>query len=116
MRLRVDDERGVAMVIALLVSFVLLIVAATIVAQSVHNAESSGLDRRRLQSVNAAEAGNNFYYAYLQSTPVTSVSCDPVTQTIESAPTPASFTATPTFFSMNLFCARARSFSSMPPW
>jgi hypothetical protein len=98
MRLRVDDERGIAMVIALLVSFVLLIVASTIVAQSIHNAESSGLDRRRLQSVNAAEAGNNFYYAYLQSTPVTALSCDAVTQAIASAPAAASFTATPTFF------------------
>src|SRR6185436_8629407 len=56
-RLR-DEERGMAMVIALIVSMVLLTLATVIVAQSVHDAESSGMDRRRLQSVNAAEAGN----------------------------------------------------------
>ena len=101
MLLRARDERGMAMVIALLVSFVLLILGSTIVAQSIHNSESSGLDRRRLQSVNAAEAGNNFFYAYLQSTTVASLSCDPVTQTIASAPATASFTATPTFYDAN---------------
>ena len=93
-----DDERGMAMVIALLVSFVLLILGTVVVAQSIHDVESSGLDRRRLQSVNAAEAGNNYYYAYLQSTTVTTLSCQPVTQTIATAPATASFTATPTFY------------------
>ena len=42
--------------------------ATVVVAQSIHDVDSSGYDRRRLQSVNAAEAGNNYYYAYLQST------------------------------------------------
>ena len=115
MWMRMRDERGVAMVIALLVSFVLLILASTIVAQSIHNAESSGLDRRRLQSINAAEAGNNYYYAYLQSTTVTSLSCDPVTQTIASAPATASFTATPTFFDASgtqMSCPSSTPFTS----
>ena len=93
-----EDERGMAMVIALLVSFVLLTLATVVVAQSIHDSESSGLDRRRLQSINAAEAGNNYYYAYLQSTTVTSLNCQPVTQTIATAPATASFTATPTFY------------------
>ena len=96
-RLR-DDERGMAMVIALIVSFVLLTLGTVVVAQSIHDVESSGLDRRRLQSVNAAEAGNNYYYAYLQSTTVTTLNCQPVTQTIATAPATASFTATPTFY------------------
>jgi Tfp pilus assembly protein PilX len=93
-----DDERGIAMVIALLVSMVLLTLATVVVAQSIHDVESSGLDRRRLQSVNAAEAGNNYYYAYLQSTTVTTLNCQPVTQTIATAPATASFTSTPTFY------------------
>jgi Tfp pilus assembly protein PilX len=96
-RLR-DDERGLAMVIALLVSFVLLTLATVVVAQSIHDSQSSGLDRRRLESINAAEAGDNYYYAYLQSTTVTTLNCQPVTQTIASAPATASFTATPTFY------------------
>ena len=98
MRNRSSGEEGVAMVIALLVSMVLLILSTVIVAQSIHDAQTSGYDRQRLTSVAAAESGGNYYYAYLQSTPVTSVSCYPVTQTIASAPATASFTATPTFY------------------
>ena len=96
-RLR-EEERGLAMVIALLVSMVLLTLATVVVAQSIHDSESSGQDRRRLQSINAAEAGNNYYYAYLQSTTVTTLNCQPVTQTIASAPATANFTSTPTFY------------------
>lgn len=98
MRMRLRDDEGLAMVVALLVSFVLLILATVVVAQSIHDVNSSSYDRRRLQSVTAAEAGNNFYYAVLQSTPVTSLNCNAVTQTIASAPTTATFTATPTFY------------------
>jgi Tfp pilus assembly protein PilX len=120
MLMRARDERGMAMVIALLVSFVLLILGSTIVAQSIHNAESSGLDRRRLQSVNAAEAGNNYFYAYLQSTLVTSLSCDPVPQTIASAPATASFTATPTFYDgadpPNAISCTGMPFTGTHPW
>ena len=104
-----------AMVIALIVSMVLLTLATVIVAQSVHDAESSGMDRRRLQSVNAAEAGNNYYYAYLQSTTVATLNCQPVTQTIATAPATASFTATPTFYDATgtvMPCSSATPFTS----
>ena len=86
-----------------------------VVAQSIHDVESSGLDRRRLQSVNAAEAGNNYYYAYLQSTTVTTLNCQPVTQTIATAPATASFTATPTFYDATgtvMPCSSATPFTS----
>jgi hypothetical protein len=99
MRIRSSEEEGVAMVIALLVSMVLLILSTVIVAQSIHDAQSSGYDRQRLTSVGAAESGGNYYYALLQSTPLASLSCNPLPpQTIASAPATASFTATPTFF------------------
>ena len=104
-----------AMVIALIVSMVLLTLATVIVAQSVHDAESSGMDRRRLQSVNAAEAGNNYYYAYLQSTTVATLNCQPVTQTIATAPATANFTATPTFYDATgtvMPCSSATPFTS----
>ena len=103
------------MVIALLVSMVLLTSATVVVAQSIHDVEGSGLDRRRLQSVNAAEAGNNYYYAYLQSTTVTTLNCQPVTQTIATAPATASFTATPTFYDATgtvMPCSSATPFTS----
>jgi hypothetical protein len=98
MRIRVNGEDGMAMVIALLVSFVLLILSTVIVAQSIHDVQTSAYDRRRLTSLNAAEAGGSYYYAYLQSTTVASISCSPVTQTIASSPATATFTATPTFY------------------
>ena len=110
-----DDERGMAMVIALIVSFVLLTLGTVVIAQSVHDVESSGLDRRRLQSINAAEAGNNYYYAYLQSTKVTTLNCQPITQTIASAPATATFTATPTFYDATgtvMPCSSATPFTS----
>ncbi len=98
MRIRSSEEEGVAMVIALLVSMVLLILSTVIVAQSIHDAQTSAYDRQRLTSVGAAESGGNYYYALLQSTPVTLLSCNPVTLPIASAPATASFTATPTFY------------------
>ena len=98
MRLDTNGEEGMAMIVALLVSVVLLLLSIVIVQQSIHDVTSSGYDRARLTSVNAAESGGNYYYAYLQSTNVGSLSCSPVTQTIASAPRAASFTATPTFY------------------
>ena len=70
-RLR-EEERGVAMIIAVSVAFVILILSTIVVAQSIHSLESSGYDRERLLSINAAEAGTNQWYAYLQSTPALS--------------------------------------------
>ena len=75
-RLR-DDERGVAMIIAVSVAFVVLLLATVVVAQSIHSIDSSGYDRERLLSVNAAEAGTNQWYAYLQTTPSLSMAADP---------------------------------------
>jgi hypothetical protein len=98
MRIRANDEEGMAMVIALMVSFVLLLLSITVVAQSIHAVNGSSYDRRRLTSLDAAEAGGNYYYAYLQSIPAASVSCSALTQTIASSPVAASFTATPTFY------------------
>jgi Tfp pilus assembly protein PilX len=106
-RLR-DEERGVAMVIAVSVAFVVLILSTVVVAQSIHSLESSGYDRERLLSVNAAEAGTNQWYAYLQTTPALSMSADPgcnaatgrlsIAQTVQSGPSPAAFNAVGTFY------------------
>jgi hypothetical protein len=106
-RLR-DDERGVAMIIAVSVAFVVLILSTVVVAQSIHSLESSGYDRERLLSVNAAEAGTNQWYAYLQSTPSLSMAADPgcdastgtlsIAQTVQSGPSAAAFDAVGTFY------------------
>jgi len=106
-RLR-DEEGGVAMIMALAVAFVVLLLTTVVVAQSIHSLESSGYDRERLLSVNAAEAGTNEWYAYLQSTPALSMSVDPgcsastgslsIAQTVQSGPSAAAFNAVGTFY------------------
>jgi hypothetical protein len=115
MRIDRGSEEGMAMVVALLVSVVLLLLSIVVVQQSIHDVTSSAYDRQRLTSVNAAESGGNYYYAYLQSTTVDAMTCAPTTQTIASAPRAASFTATPTFYDANgdvMPCASATPFSS----
>ncbi len=107
MRLR-DDERGVAMIVSLSVAFVVLILSTVVVAQSIHSLDASGYDRERLLSVNAAEAGTNHWYAYLQSTPPATMAadagCDATTgqltigDVVQSGPSQAAFDSVGTFY------------------
>ena len=53
------------MVLALTVTFVVLILSLYVVRLAIHDVDQSGYDRRRLLSVSASEAGVNDYYAYL---------------------------------------------------
>ncbi|HEX6580199.1 MAG TPA: hypothetical protein VF195_04940 [Actinomycetota bacterium] len=106
-RLR-DDEQGVAMIIAVSVAFVVLMLATVVVAQSIHSLDSSGYDRERLLSVNAAEAGTNRWYAYLQTTSSPSMAADPgcdsstglltLSDTVQSGPSAAAYAAIGTFY------------------
>ena len=115
MRIDPDGEEGMAMIVAILVSVVLLLLSIVVVQMSIHDVTSSAYDRQRLTSVNAAESGGNYYYAYLQSTTVDTMNCNPATQTIASAPRAASFTATPTFYDASgavMPCSTATPFTS----
>jgi Tfp pilus assembly protein PilX len=112
-----DEERGLAMVVALMVVFVVLLLSTVVAAQSIHNSDASAYDRRRLQSVGAAEAGLNYFYNYLEQTAVSTLSgrCGVVTTglcagnplpdtqpvTVSIAPGTATFTVTPTWYSDN---------------
>jgi hypothetical protein len=79
-----------------------------VVAQSIHSIESSGYDRERLLSVNAAEAGTNRWYAYLQTTPSVSMAADAgcsastglltLSDTVQSGPSAAAYDAVGTFY------------------
>jgi Tfp pilus assembly protein PilX len=51
------DERGIAVITAMLVSVVVVILGITSVAVAIHNSEASSYDRRRVQGVAASEAG-----------------------------------------------------------
>lgn len=94
---RMRDERGVALITAMLMSMVVVTLGATSVTLALHNSEQSGFDRRRVQGIAAAEAGLNYYYSHLQSEPASNLLC---TITKDLSTTPASrFTATATYYS-----------------
>lgn len=94
-----EEERGLAMVVSLMVVFVVLLLATVVFGQAVHNSNQSGYNRNRLTSVGAAEAGLNYWYNYLQNWTPTGSAPGAVTRTVGSSPGSASFTATPTFYS-----------------
>ena len=52
-----SDERGAALIIALLVMLVLIVVSAGLVTTSVVNTKISGVDERRSKALDMAEAG-----------------------------------------------------------
>ena len=93
-------EDGVAMIVALMVAFVVLMLSGIVVAQSIHSLDSSGYDRQRLLSVNAAEAGTNTWYQHLQTTPIVSLAADCTIppQDIDTGPSVATFEASATFY------------------
>jgi cytoskeletal protein CcmA (bactofilin family) len=57
MLLRLRDERGIALITALLVTTVVVSLGLVVVALSLHNSAQSSLDRKRVQAIAAAEAG-----------------------------------------------------------
>jgi len=97
--IRLKQERGMAMVVALLVTFVVMILSTIVVQQAIHNTTQSGHDRDRVLAVDAAEAGVDWFYNYLQTTKITDIAANPyttanpVSQTMATAPTIAQFDA-----------------------
>jgi hypothetical protein len=128
MRLR-DEERGVAMILAVSVAFVVLILTTVVVAQSIHSIDSSGYDRERLLSINAAEAGTNRWYAYLQTTPSLTMAADAgcsastglltLSDTVQSGPSTAAYSAVGTFYASDgttTMSCRSFSDSNIPSY
>jgi Tfp pilus assembly protein PilX len=93
-----EDERGMALIVSLMVAFVVLMLSTIIVAQSIHSLESSGYDRQRLTSVSAAEAGTNDFWQYLQTTEYDDLECDDRSADLGSAPVESAYTASVTFY------------------
>jgi hypothetical protein len=96
LRTKCSDERGIALVTAMLVSMIVVFLGLASVSLAVHNSGASSYDRRRVQGVAAAEAGLNYYYSHLQSVPASSFQCS-ANQTLTATPT-TQFNATVTFF------------------
>jgi len=95
---RFREESGVAMIVSLMVAFVVLMLSTIVVAQSIHSLDSSGYDRQRLLSVNAAEAGINHWYQYLQTTALDDLNCSARSEDVASGPTVATFDTTAVFY------------------
>jgi len=96
-RMRLGDERGVALVVALLVAFVVLLLSTAVVALSLHNIGASGYDRRRLLSIGAAEAGLNAYYETIERTPPSNLPCT-LSGTVSTGPSTATYAASITVY------------------
>lgn len=96
---RFHEERGFAMVMALAVTFVVLLLGVAVISMAIHNSEQSGLDRKRVQSVSAAEAGLNDAYAYLTKPPggLTRMS-GTLTGTVGSGPGGSTYQVTLTYY------------------
>ncbi|MDP8957349.1 MAG: hypothetical protein M3N24_10410, partial [Actinomycetota bacterium] len=69
------DERGIAMITAVLVSGVVLVLTTVVLQLSIHNTARSGEDRRRVQAIAAAEAGIDYYFSYLTQTGGQAIQC-----------------------------------------
>lgn len=90
------QEDGVAMITAIMVSFVVLALSVASVQLAVHNSEASGYDRRRVQAIAAAEAGVDYYLSHLASTTLPSVQCS-LSGTLTNSPA-GTFVVTTTFY------------------
>src|SRR5437773_5267205 len=62
------DERGIAMVTALLVTMIVLALGLVAVALSEHDTTASAQDRKRVQAIDAAEAGLDTFFSQLTTT------------------------------------------------
>lgn len=105
MLIRVREERGAAMILALLVTVVVLALSIVIVNLAIHSSTSSAYDRRRTIAVAAAEAGVDDYYRYLadfrtvsSSTTLTSIDCAR-SGAVTTGPNQGQWTSTLTLYS-----------------
>lgn len=77
-----EEEDGVAMIVALMVCFVVLLLGVVVMAQATHNVQQAGYDRKRLTAIGGAEAGIDYMYNYFQKTSAATVSLDPVSSAV----------------------------------
>ena len=94
------EESGVAMVIAMLVVFVVVLLSIVILDLSIHNTDQAAYDRKRVTSIAAAEAGIDRAWNLVQYTAPENLPWgSPVTGTLGSEPGPATYTVDFTWYS-----------------
>jgi Tfp pilus assembly protein PilX len=96
--MRLSEERGIAMVTALLVAVVVLALGLVALQLAQHNVSSSAFDRKRVQAVAAAEAGIDDVYARIQNATPAQLPCaSPVTGSLAMSPS-ATYSVTVTYY------------------
>jgi hypothetical protein len=97
---RLEDERGVALITAMLVSMVVVTLGVTSVTLAIHNSEQSARSRERVESIAVAEAGLNFVFSHLQSGAADTFECS-INRSLAGTPD-AQFQATVIFYDEDL--------------
>lgn len=86
------EESGVAMVIAMLVVFVVVLLSIVVLDMSIHNTDQSAYDRKRVTSIAAAEAGIDRAWNLIQFTAPQDLTDTFGPITLGSEPGPATYT------------------------
>jgi hypothetical protein len=89
------QEEGSALIFSMLAATVVVILSSLVVGLSVHNTQMSSFERRRVQSIAAAEAGVDYYLSLLTKTGGVNPPCD-LTKPMREGP--ASFTVVATYY------------------
>src|SRR5262245_8754882 len=92
------EESGIAMVIAMMVVFVVVLLSIVVLDMSIHNTGQAAYDRKRVTSIAAAEAGIDRAWNLVQFTAPPGLPCSSVSDALGSQPGPATFTITFTWY------------------
>jgi hypothetical protein len=79
------EDRGIAMVVAVMTLMVVVLVSVTVVSLSSHNSTQSSNDRKRLQAVASAEAGLDDWLAAMPNTQGQAI-CSPLSKDLPTDP------------------------------
>lgn len=82
----IREERGVAMITAVLISVAVLLLGIVAVGLATHDATQSARNRERVQAVAAAEAGLDYYLSDLVNANVNDVICGQIEQSLTFSP------------------------------
>jgi hypothetical protein len=98
------EEQGMALIIALLITFVIVLLSITVIDLAIHNVQQSAYDRKRVESVHSSEAGVDFVWNKIEQTSPELLSWNGGTKlgtysgSLDTGPGTASFSATVQYF------------------
>jgi hypothetical protein len=110
-----------ALIIALLITFVIVLLSITVVDLAIHNVQQSAYDRKRVQSVNSSEAGVDYVWNTIEQTSPELLSWDGATKlgtysgSLNTGPGRASFSATVQYFDSTQTAMTTQPSQTNPP-